>query len=258
MTMSIIWNDGNRFQINDIQFQFLGALTDLFTLKDEDGLTLGKWRRVIDAYLDTLCGMKSSHVLELGIFRGGSAAFFNELLEPEKLVAIDFMKKPTPSFQAYLQTAPNGHRVCPYFEVDQADTKTLQDICAREFGNEPLDLVIDDASHLLDKTRTSFNFLFPKVRPGGFYIIEDWSWAHMKDPDGAFQKTFGRHPPMSNLIIEIMLAAARRPDLIPEVRVFPSCAFVRKGFEPMEESFDITKECFDRGESTGGSDLFAR
>lgn len=256
--MSIILNDGNRFQINGIQFQFADTLDELYTLKDEDGLMVGKWRRVIDTYLEALPAIKPARVFELGIFRGGSAAFFNELLGPENLVAIDFMKKPTPIFQSYLQTAPNGHRLHPYFGVDQADTKKLQEICTREFGDRPIDLVIDDASHLLDKTRASFNFLFPKVRAGGTYIIEDWSWAHMDDPSGAYLAAFHRQPPLSNLIIEIMLASAHRPDLIPEVRVFPTFVFVRKGHEPMEDDFDIAKECFNRGEGIGGSNLFAR
>ena len=34
--------------------------------------------------------------------------------------------------------------------------------------------MIDDASHLLMPTERSFDALFPRVRPGGAYIIEDW------------------------------------------------------------------------------------
>jgi predicted methyltransferase len=35
-----------------------------------------------------------------------------------------------------------------------------------------LDLVVDDTSHL-GPTRASFNTLFPRLRPGGVYVIED-------------------------------------------------------------------------------------
>jgi hypothetical protein len=53
----------------------------------------------------------------------------------------------------------------------------LIDLClhiiATEFGAMPLDLVSDDASHLLRETRASFNALFPRLRSGGEYIIED-------------------------------------------------------------------------------------
>ncbi len=256
--MGIIWEEGNRFELNGIRFQFIGELRELFALKEEDGLVLGKWRRVLDAYIDAMSGLSPQNIFELGIFRGGSAAFFNEWLSPEKLVAIDYMQAPTDGFKAYLESAPNAGRIRPYFGIDQADKQKLGSICRREFGDALLDLVIDDASHLLDKTKTSFNFLFPRVKPGGLYVIEDWSWAHMDDPDGVFRQRFHAEPAMSNLVIEIMLASARRPDLIPEVRVFPSCAFIRRGEGETGEDFDISRESFHRGLPIGGSDLFDR
>jgi hypothetical protein len=48
---------------------------------------------------------------------------------------------------------------------------------AHEFS-APLDLVIDDASHIYGPTKASFQALFPLLRPGGLYLIEDWAWAH--------------------------------------------------------------------------------
>src|SRR5262249_16596682 len=29
-------------------------------------------------------------------------------------------------------------------------------------------------------TKASFNILFPLLRPGGFYIIENWAWGHWR------------------------------------------------------------------------------
>src|SRR4029077_11377083 len=40
--------------------------------------------------------------------------------------------------------------------------------------NGSIDVVIDDASHLYGPTRRSFEILFPLLKPGGAYIIEDW------------------------------------------------------------------------------------
>ncbi|MFV2109773.1 class I SAM-dependent methyltransferase [Micromonospora sp. LOL_015] len=53
---------------------------------------------------------------------------------------------------------------------DQADPAFLIDL-ARRYG--PFDIVIDDGSHVSSHVITAFNALFPYVRPGGVYVIED-------------------------------------------------------------------------------------
>jgi MycE methyltransferase N-terminal len=42
----------------------------------------------------------------------------------------------------------------------------------------PLDIVIDDGSHINEHVKTSFHCLFPFVRPGGLYIVEDLQTAY--------------------------------------------------------------------------------
>lgn len=42
---------------------------------------------------------------------------------------------------------------------------------AERYG--PFDVVIDDGSHINEHVRTSFELMFPHVRSGGFYVIED-------------------------------------------------------------------------------------
>ena len=77
---------------------------------------------------------------------------------------------------------------------------------------------MDDASHTYEETKTSFEFLFPLLHPGGIYVIEDWSWAHhpnYQSPDARFSK---RHA-LSNLLFEqIMLLGST--SVISEIRVW--------------------------------------
>lgn len=40
----------------------------------------------------------------------------------------------------------------------------------------PIDIIIDDASHASHHQQMAFGFLFPYLRPGGIYIIEDLYW----------------------------------------------------------------------------------
>ena len=68
---------------------------------------------------------------------------------------------------------------------DQGDERFL-DSMARRFG--PFDIIIDDGSHISRHVITSFNALFPHVRPGGIYAVEDlqtsyWpAWGGDADP----------------------------------------------------------------------------
>ncbi|MEV7009989.1 class I SAM-dependent methyltransferase [Streptosporangium sp. NPDC051022] len=58
---------------------------------------------------------------------------------------------------------------------DQNDPGFLSGLGAR-IG--PLDIVIDDGSHVNEHVLTSFRALFPHVRPGGLYVIEDLQTAY--------------------------------------------------------------------------------
>lgn len=58
---------------------------------------------------------------------------------------------------------------------DQSDAGFL-DRLGTELG--PFDVVIDDGSHLNEHVRISFHALFPHVRPGGLYVVEDLQTAY--------------------------------------------------------------------------------
>lgn len=64
---------------------------------------------------------------------------------------------------------------------DQSDPEALASIVA-EIG--PLDIVIDDGSHLSDHVLTSFTELFPRLNSGGIYVIEDLHTAYWTDWNG--------------------------------------------------------------------------
>jgi predicted O-methyltransferase YrrM len=65
--------------------------------------------------------------------------------------------------------------VHPFYGVDQGNKRQFADLVDGQFGSESIDLVIDDASHLWDRTRASFEVLYPRLRPGGLFVIEDWA-----------------------------------------------------------------------------------
>jgi hypothetical protein len=112
-----------------------------------------------------------------------------------------------------------------HFSTSQSDRKILEHIVLNELADE-LDLVVDDASHTYEETKASFEILFPLLRPGGIYLIEDWSWAHHPNyqaPDAPFSKGHA----LSNLLFEhIMLIGSTA--LIAEIRVWNFLYLIRK------------------------------
>lgn len=55
------------------------------------------------------------------------------------------------------------------FEGDQSDSEMLE----RTFKDFEFDIIIDDGSHYCKHHQISFKHLFLKVKPSGYYIIED-------------------------------------------------------------------------------------
>ena len=54
--------------------------------------------------------------------------------------------------------------------------------------------MIDDGSHLLEETRACFETLFPRLRKGGLYMLEDWNWElnpMFRNPEHPFAKRDG-------------------------------------------------------------------
>jgi hypothetical protein len=137
-------------------------------------LRLYKSRAMLESYGPIVSEFQSANVLEMGIFGGGSTAFFAQVMAPTKLVAIDIRPDRVEELEAFLEGRALADTVRPYYGVDQSDAARLVEIVTAEFGTAPLDLVIDDASHLYHPTKQSFETLFPRVRPGGLYVIEDW------------------------------------------------------------------------------------
>ncbi|WP_027211103.1 class I SAM-dependent methyltransferase [Burkholderia sp. WSM2232] len=153
-------------------------------------------------------------VLELGVYQGGSFVFLDQLLEPEKISALELSTTTIPALDQYVEK--NSGRAKIYYGTSQDDVSKLHQIVDEDFGGE-LDLVVDDASHFYEQTKTSFKTLFPLVRPGGLYIIEDWNWAFQdafQSPDNGW---FGVPSP-ANLMIEL-LEEMTRNGMISDIEV---------------------------------------
>jgi len=212
--------------------------------------TLAKSRNIVDRYKKKLAGEKTERILELGIFKGGSAVLFHKMLNPVKLIALDLNKTRVGALDDYISSTKTENIIKPYYGVNQADAKTVTQIITSEFNSEPIDVVFDDASHFYAETKASFNIIFPFLRQGGYYIIEDWAWAHW--PGDLWQKDGGiwaNKPALSNLIFELlMLCATHHSHLIESVDIDQNNAIIKKGCAAsVGTDFDISNLYKNRG-----------
>lgn len=204
-----------------------------------------RWQ--VEQYLRFLEEVRPRRIFELGIYDGGSTAFLVQIARPDKIVAIDVNERRCAALDEFVASRQLETVVATHYGVDQADAERIIEIADHEFGSEPLDLVIDDASHLVDETRTSFGVLFPRLRPGGWYVIEDWSWAH-NDFYGWVPRLKSRAP-LSIVLFELMLAAAHHPDVIEEIVARNGWAAVRRGPAAMAAGpLDLTTSYGEAGE----------
>lgn len=124
------------------------------------------------------------NILEVGVFHGGALLMFARYFPKARILGVD-INQPPPLFYETLK----GWELADRARVaigSQDDTAFLTREIEGWFGGQPLDIVIDDASHMYRRTRATFEHVFYKhLKPGGHYIIEDWGCGYWpRWPDG--------------------------------------------------------------------------
>jgi hypothetical protein len=197
----------------------------------DDAFTIMKTRSFFDHYT-ALKGRGYNNIIELGVYQGGSVVFIDQLLKPKKFSAVELENKPIPSLDKYV--AKNSDRLKIHYGTSQDDVACLKKIVADDLGGR-LDLVVDDASHWYQQTKTSFTTLFPLLAPGGLYIIEDWSWSF----DLPYQEPTNdwyRQPAPANLVLELLEDMAMR-QLIQSIHVERELIKIYKAVNPAGDLF---------------------
>ncbi|GHT28252.1 hypothetical protein AGMMS49574_02200 [Bacteroidia bacterium] len=84
------------------------------------------------------------------------------------------------SLDIYDKSALQENRIKIY-QGSQVDLDVLSRIVDE---NGPFDLIIDDGSHVNNHIITTFQYLFPKLKEGGIYVIEDIQTSYWKSMGG--------------------------------------------------------------------------
>ena len=174
----------------------------------------GKSISIMQNYFALFREYTPKNVVELGIFRGGSVAFLQLVAKPERLLALDISPDRQEFLDRFILHEGLAENVRAEYGVDQADSEKVSSL-TREFMGEGrcLDFVVDDASHLLSPTRSSFETLFPLLRPGRSYVIEDLSAAQniVSAALDAKQEMTESRRQLANTMLDFSLQADNKP-----------------------------------------------
>ena len=220
----------DRMLMDGLVFRLQLSMSDDWEL-GTDCIVFFKTRALVQQYetfFKSRPQFQPQNIFELGLWDGGSLAFWFETFKPRKHVGIDAMHKGNSEyFRRYIAERGLEDRLKAYWGVDQSDARKLKEIVAGEFDG-PLDLVIDDASHVYKPTKNSFECLFPLLRPGGLYIIEDWAWEHWIEFSESGHPMAGLDG-LSRLVAECVQATATSETLIKSVTIYRGFTVVERG-----------------------------
>lgn len=234
----LVWEE-NKVSLNEIDFWLQVYLKEDIRNKRE-GFVFYKDKKLIDMYVaffnsTGLSESKLDSMVEVGMWDGGSAVFWNEVLEPKKFIGIDILEKPSNRlFEEYKKKNKENFR--DYWGVSQTDKISINEIIANELKENNIDLVFDDASHRYQETLECFNILFPHLRKGGYYIIEDWAWGHWPHEDSS---VYPAYTEPTRLVFELIEVAANI-GLIENIYVCSGFVALKKGnIDLMKEEFHL-------------------
>jgi len=141
----------------------------LSVLADKYGTDKGpKIHNYTPFYNQHLCRIKESvkKILEIGILEGKSLKMWRDYFCNSVIHGLDIYKMPN-----------FGDRIRTH-EANQSNRKALSDLI-NKIGSD-FDVIIDDGGHENQQQQISFGFLFPFVKSGGFYIIEDLQYSFIE------------------------------------------------------------------------------
>lgn len=143
------------------------TLTELFNKYESDkGNKCGVCHDYGDFYEKYLNVLKNHDVvfgLEIGIFEGASLKVFEEYFTNVFMVGLDRDDK------SYLQTPNISTGILD--QSNENSLKSFYDHCTQ--NNHYFDFILDDGSHHMKDQQITLGYLFPLLKPGGIYIMED-------------------------------------------------------------------------------------
>lgn len=105
-------------------------------------------------------------LLEIGVQSGASLRMWKHYFPNAQIVGLDY----------YPVDVMEEDRI-KIVQGESSNKKALEEVLL----HGPYDIIIDDASHQNEPTLKCFEYLFPRMKPGGIYVIEDTTCFYWGD-----------------------------------------------------------------------------
>lgn len=136
-----------------------------------------KWSGYFDVYEKHLAKFKgkSPKILEIGVLGGGSIEMWHKYFGPG-------------TFVVGIDIDPN----CAQYTYEGDTQIVIGDQGSPEFWKEFLpkytefDIVIDDGGHRMDQQLTTLQYVFPHLKEGGVYVVEDTHTSYWPNWGGGY------------------------------------------------------------------------
>jgi hypothetical protein len=172
------------FEIDELEYQYLDQLSlsqNLNPLLTSDKSS--RWHNYTKIYSFYFSKIKEKKLkfLEIGIDKGNSVQLWENYFPNADLHFIDI------TLSEALYFPQRSH----YHIANQENPSELLDV-VKKTGKDGFDIIIDDGGHTMKQQITSFLTLFPYLKSGGIYVIEDLHTSYWKKWPGA-SSSYGGH-----------------------------------------------------------------
>ncbi len=144
---------------------------------NNEGYISDKWENYFDVYDSAYKKFinKNPDVLEIGVQNGGSLENAKKYFINGNIYGVDI----NPAV-CKLEFSKNITTFC----FDASDKREFEKYLEGIF----FDIILDDASHICSEVINTFKNLFPKIKPGGVYVIEDLHTSYWSAYGGGLQE----------------------------------------------------------------------
>lgn len=113
-------------------------------------------------------------LLEIGVQSGASLRMWKHYFPNAQIVGLD-----------YFDCDPYEEDRITVIKGEQKDVGIME----KALLHGPFDIIIDDGSHQNPDVLASFEYLFPRLKPGGIYVIEDITCLYWGDTHNVGENT---------------------------------------------------------------------